>query len=73
MIEKAKNDFLFPKDSPYYFGEEFPDGRLTADFHDPGNRPIVHFRDAVRKVEELGRPLTAQEMSEFEQRGLSVQ
>lgn len=62
----TEDDFPFPKDSPYYFGEEFPDGRLTADFYDPGNRPILHFREAIRKAEVLGRSLTKEELEELE-------
>jgi hypothetical protein len=63
---EAEDDFPFPKDSPHYFGEEFPDGRMTADFSDPNNRPVKNFRKVIQAAENLGRPLTEEELEELE-------
>jgi hypothetical protein len=62
MNKEAEEKFPFPKDSPYYFGEEFPDGRLTADY----DNTRIRFWDAIKRREELGRPFTEEEMKEFE-------
>lgn len=48
--------------NPYYFGEEMPDGRLTAEY----DNTAYHFRDMLRRRNELGRPLTENGMKEFE-------
>ncbi len=48
--------------SPDYFGEEMDDGRLTADF----DSTAYHFKDMLEKRLILGRPLTDDEMAEFE-------
>ena len=57
-------DTLFSnnKSNPFYFGEEMTDGRLTADFDDT----TYHFRDLIKKRNELGRVLTEKELAEFE-------
>ena len=57
-------DTLFSngKSNPLYFGEEMTDGRLTADFDDT----TYHFRDLIKKRNELGRVLTEKELAEFE-------
>ncbi len=62
MIVESSS-FSKEKDSPLYFGEEMEDGRLTSDYD---TTTIVRFRDLVKKRTELGRPLTEEEMSEFE-------
>lgn len=43
------------------FGEEMPDGRLV----EPGGK-MYRLREAIREVERLGRPLTEEEMRQFE-------
>lgn len=55
--------FLREKNNPFYFGEEMEDGRLTAEYD---TTTIIRFRDLVEKRTELGRPLTEEEMAEFE-------
>lgn len=44
------------------FEDAFPDGRLV----EPGNGKTIRLREAIKKIEELGRPLTKEEISEFE-------
>ncbi len=57
-------DEIYDETNPYYFGEEMPDGRLTAEY----DNTEYHFRDMLRKRNELGRPLTEDELKEFERR-----
>lgn len=59
---KHNVDLIDDKTSPYYFGEEMSDGRLTAEYD---NTIIPNFRELVRKRTELGRPLTEEEMRRF--------
>lgn len=44
------------------FGEAMPDGRLT----EPSNGKVYRLREAILLSKQLGRPLTASEMKEFE-------
>lgn len=44
------------------FGEAMPDGRLTV----PSNGKEYRLRDAILLSEQLGRPLTQEEMKRFE-------
>lgn len=44
------------------FGEEMPDGRLTA----PSDGKTYRLREAILLSKQLGRPLTKEEMNEFE-------
>ena len=44
------------------FGAAMPDGRLTA----PSNGKIYRLREAILLSKRLGRPLTDEEMKEFE-------
>lgn len=45
------------------FGESMPDGRLTA----PSNGKVYHLRVAILQSKKLGRPLTEEEMKEYEE------
>lgn len=56
--------YVFKENDVMYFGEEFPDGRLVAD-PKPENKRF-RFREAIKLVEKLGRPLTNEEMKQFE-------
>lgn len=55
---------LFGKQVPDFmkFGEDFPDGRLVEE--PDGKR--YRIREAFLLVKRLGRPLTEQEMKQFE-------
>lgn len=44
------------------FGEAMPDGRLTA----PSDYKTYHLREAILLSKRLGRPLTEDEMKQFE-------
>lgn len=44
------------------FGEEMPDGRLTA----PSNGKVYRLREAILLSKQLGRPLSEEEMKRFE-------
>lgn len=44
------------------FGEAMPDGRLTA----PSDRKVYRLREAILLSKQLGRPLTPEEMKQFE-------
>lgn len=44
------------------FGERMPDGRLTA----PANGKVYRLREAILLSKQLGRPLSQEEMKEFE-------
>lgn len=46
------------------FEDAFPDGCYTPSWEEQDHRPI-RFWDAIKKVEELGRPLTEEELEEF--------
>ena len=46
------------------FGEEMLDGRLTV----PSDGKTYKLREAIQYSEELGRPLTKEEMEQFEER-----
>lgn len=52
---KAINDYN-------HFGEAMPDGRLTT----PSNDKTYRLREAIAMTKKLGRPLTDEEMKEFE-------
>ena len=62
MMVADNNSQLKEKNTPFYFGEEMSDGRLTADF----DATAYHFRSLIKKRNELCRPLTESEMAEFE-------
>lgn len=61
MIITKKTSTCFV-DQPEYFGEEMPDGRLTA----PSSGKIYRLREAILLSKRLGRPLTEHEMKEYE-------
>lgn len=45
------------------FGDDFPDGRLTAD---PGDQTrVVRLNDILLEINRLGRPLTDEEAKKF--------
>ncbi len=44
------------------FGEAMPDGRLTA----PSENKVYRLREAILQSKKLGRPLTEDEMKQFE-------
>ncbi len=44
------------------FGEEMPDGRLIA----PSDGKVYRLREAILLSKQLGRPLTQEEMRQFE-------
>lgn len=44
------------------FGEEMPDGRLTA----PSIGKVYRLREAILLSKQLGRPLSEEEMKRFE-------
>lgn len=44
------------------FGEAMSDGRLTT----PSDGKLYRFREAILLSKKLGRPLTAEEMKQFE-------
>lgn len=44
------------------FGEVMPDGRLTV----ASEGKVYRLREAIRLSEQLGRPLTNEEMKQFE-------
>ncbi|MGN1276139.1 MAG: hypothetical protein ACI4UK_04030 [Floccifex sp.] len=44
------------------FGEEMPDGRLTV----PSDGKVYRLREAILLSKQLGRPLSQDEMKEFE-------
>ena len=46
------------------FGEEMSDGRLTA----PSENKVYRLREAILQSKKLGRPLTENEMKQFEEK-----
>ena len=44
------------------FGEEMPDGRLT----EPSDGKVYRLREAILLSKRLGRPLSEEEMKQFE-------
>ena len=62
MMTVENNSIFLEKNTPLYFGEEMPDGRLTANY----DSTTFHFKDLLVKRNLLGRPLTKDEMKEFE-------
>lgn len=44
------------------FGEKMPDGRLTA----PSDGKVYRLREAILLSKQLGRPLTQEEIRQFE-------
>ena len=48
------------------FGEEISDGRLT----EPFNNKVYQLREAILLSKQLGRPLSQEEMKEFEMVGI---
>lgn len=44
------------------FGEKMPDGRLT----EPSDRKVYRLREAILLSKRLGRPLSEEEMKQFE-------
>ena len=45
-----------------HFGGAMPDGRLTA----PSEHKVYRLREAILATKKLGRPLTENEMKQFE-------
>ena len=45
-----------------HFGEAMPDGCLTA----PSKHKVYRLREAILESKKLGRPLTENEMKQFE-------
>ena len=45
-----------------HFGEAMPDGRLTV----PSEHKVYRLREAILETRKLGRPLTENEMKQFE-------
>lgn len=60
---KMAPNFDEPLEEFERFGEVFPDGRLTE--HASTDKPI-RLREAIAHSNKLGRPLTEQEMKQFE-------
>ena len=52
----------FTKEDFDRFGEEFPDGRLV----EPSSPKPFRLREAILLSKRLGRPLTSEEMKQFE-------
>lgn len=50
------------KDKFDRFGEAMPDGRLTA----PSEGKVYRLREAILLSKKLGRPLSLEEMKQFE-------
>lgn len=63
-----KDKKLFNKKLPDYmrFGEKFPDGRLV---NEPDGKRY-RLREAFIMVKKIGRPLTEEEMKQFEVKNL---
>ena len=55
--------------NPDHFGEAMPDGCLTV----PSDGKTYRLREAIKHSEELGMPLTEEEMEQFEKRRKSVE
>ena len=53
---------LNDSDSALRFGEEMPDSRLT----EPSDGKVYRLREAILLSKRLGRPLTTDEMEQFE-------
>lgn len=60
--ENIKNSLEYPDYKSLEFGEEFPDGRLT----EPFSGKMYRIREAILLSKRLGRPLTDEEMAQFE-------
>lgn len=61
MIAEKNTQLVIDNCSPLYFGEDMSDGRLTAEY----DNMTYRFRDMLVKRNELGRPLTEEEMTQF--------
>ena len=60
---KMSPNFDEPLKEFEHFGDDFPDGRLTG--HASTDKPI-RLREAIALSNKLRRPLTVQEMKQFE-------
>lgn len=58
----ASSSMVDRKEIYNHFGEEMPDGRLT----EPGDGKVYRLREAILLSKRLGRPLTDNEMKQFE-------
>lgn len=63
LLQKMSPNFDEPLEEFESFKEVFPDGRLTE--HTSTDKPI-RLREAIEFSNKLGRPLTVQEMKQFE-------
>lgn len=59
VAERKAKAVISPMDC---FGEEMPDGRLTAS----SENKVYRLREAILLSKKLGRPLTENEMKQFE-------
>ena len=59
IAERKEKSFM---DKYYKFGEAMSDGRLTA----PSDGKIYRLREAILLSKKLGRPLSQEEMKQFE-------
>lgn len=60
IVAERKKNFVLEKYD--HFGEEMSDGRLTA----PSDGKIYRLREAILLSKRLGRPLSEEEMKQFE-------
>lgn len=60
IIAERKNEVVL--DNFDRFGEAMPDGRLT----EPSNGKVYRLREAILLSKRLGRPLSEEEMKQFE-------
>ena len=60
IVAGRKEKIIFDKYDK--FGTEMPDGRLTA----PSDKKKYRLREAIALSNRLGRPLTQEEMKQFE-------
>lgn len=61
MIAMRKKDKIV-RDNFEQFGEAMPDGRLTS----PSDGKVYRLREAILLTKQLGRPLSPEEMKQFE-------
>lgn len=55
---------LFDYEATLHFGEDFPDGRLTAEPTPNSYRPFK-LHEVLLEIQRLGRPLTHEEFEKF--------
>lgn len=60
IVAERKADVVINKLD--YFGDAMADGRLTA----PSDKKVYRLREAILQSKKLGRPLTENEMKQFE-------